>query len=201
MKKLFIYLSVFLLITEAHAQVFIGFNYTIPIVPLAFAGNDTTVNANASFTLKGSITGGTNPMNHYWSPGIFLNDSTLLNPTAIINQGITFTLNVSDANLCLATDQVVVTVTPNSIEDTEPFLIKISPNPNSGNFIISGLPANHDNIYTVTIRNILGALVFTKGNITSSQDVKISIGKVPAGMYLMELSDNERKICKNFFIW
>ena len=200
MKKILLYFIPVLLINAVNAQVFIGFNYTTPQSPLAFAGNDTTVKANATFTLSGSFSGGTAPFNHYWSPGVYLNDSTLLNPTAVLTQGVTFTFHISDANVCLASDQVVITVTPDGIEDVELSNIKIYPNPNTGDFIICGLPQKQNGSFTLNIRNILGEIIYTKRNITGSEDLIISLGKIPAGIYLLELSDNNSKILRNISI-
>jgi hypothetical protein len=181
------------------AQVFIGFNYTTPIAPQVVAGNDTTVKANDPFTLHGSFAGGTAPITHYWSPGQWLNDSTLLNPTAIINQNLTFTLTVSDSNVCVVTDQVNISVVPDGIETISAEQLKIFPNPNNGKFTIDGLNSIFQNVISLKLISLHGKLLYKEEINGHAGKVDVSLPQLPSGMYLVELhSDNTRLIIKLF---
>ncbi len=72
------------------------------------AGADTTVCKNTPFKLTG--TGGNN---FAWSPAVYLNDSTLINPSGsgILNTTV-FYLTSSFTNGCVKTDSVLVNVFP-----------------------------------------------------------------------------------------
>lgn len=83
---------------------------TVNPLPNANAGNDTavclskTVNLNAS----GGVT-------YMWHPGVTLSDSTISNPTAGPVGTTTYVVFVTDANGCVNTDTVVVTIKPNPL--------------------------------------------------------------------------------------
>ncbi|TVR79783.1 MAG: hypothetical protein EA412_05685, partial [Chitinophagaceae bacterium] len=79
--------------------------------PLADAGTSQTVCQGGTVTLNGS--GG---VSYSWSPGNLLNDSTLQNPQATVFNTTTFTLTVTDNNGCQNTDDVIVNVTPSTLD-------------------------------------------------------------------------------------
>lgn len=88
--------------------------------PAADAGTDQTICAGASVQIGGSPTGsaGTGTLSFSWVPTVGLNDATAANPTATPTNTTAYTVMVTDANGCTATDQITVTV-----EDTEPPVI------------------------------------------------------------------------------
>lgn len=77
---------------------------------IAEAGADMTICAGDTFTLNGSASGGTPPYSYYWSPGNILSDSTLLNPTSVIDGDTTFYFFVTDSLGCTAFDSVRISV-------------------------------------------------------------------------------------------
>jgi len=81
---------------------------------LANAGADAEICASGSTAIGGSpaATGGATPYMYSWSPTTALNDASLPNPTASPATTTAYTLTVTDANGCAATDQVTVTVNP-----------------------------------------------------------------------------------------
>ncbi len=74
------------------------------------AGNDTTVCENTSFSLNGK--GGTS---FAWTPGAYLNDSTVANPSGTVSGTTTFFLKSYYSTGCFKTDSVVVNVYPKPI--------------------------------------------------------------------------------------
>ena len=83
---------------------------TVNPLPNANAGNDTAVCLSKTVNLN--ATGGTSYM---WHPGLTLSDSTISNPTAGPVGTTTYVVFVTDANGCVNTDTVVVTIKPNPL--------------------------------------------------------------------------------------
>ncbi len=82
----------------------------------ANAGNDTTICKNNPTILNGSGNG----ISFAWIPKIFLNDSTLQNPTAIISTTTKFYLVVKNALGCSEKDSVTLSVRPNPVFNISP---------------------------------------------------------------------------------
>ncbi|RAU83547.1 Ig-like domain-containing protein [Pontibacter arcticus] len=77
------------------------------VTPVANAGEDVNVEQGKAVTLSAS--GG---VKYSWSPAAGLSDATLANPLAMPKQTTTYTVTITTAEGCTATDQVVVTVLP-----------------------------------------------------------------------------------------
>jgi hypothetical protein len=90
---------------------------TVDPLPVADAGADKSFcfGDPAGAQIGGSPTGsgGTPPYTYSWSPAAGLDDATLANPTATPGASQTYTVTVTDANLCEDTDAVDVTVLEN----------------------------------------------------------------------------------------
>jgi len=85
--------------------------------PTASAGPDRTICAGGLTTLIGTGNGGTPTQlgyNYNWTPSTGLDNNRLAVPTVSLSQPgvVTYTLEISDANGCMSTDQAVVTVAP-----------------------------------------------------------------------------------------
>lgn len=80
----------------------------------ADAGNDKSFCRGGSALLGAtpSGSGGRAPLLYSWSPGVSLNDSTIQRPIATPSQTTNYVLSVRDANGCIVTDSVRVTVFP-----------------------------------------------------------------------------------------
>ena len=83
---------------------------TVHPIPVVNAGSDTIINQGAPVTLNGNVTGGSLPYTLLWTPSSYLSDNDILNPVATPNSSITYTLSVTDANSCSATDNVYIGV-------------------------------------------------------------------------------------------
>jgi len=80
---------------------------TVNNLPVANAGNDDAICIYESTVLNAN--GGSN---YLWSPATGLNNSNISNPVASPTVTTTYTVTVSDANNCSATDDMVLTVYP-----------------------------------------------------------------------------------------
>lgn len=83
--------------------------------PVAFAGNDATVCANASLLLGETSQPG---YSYQWIPTTGLDDATLSNPTSVnANTGLTalinnYTVTITNQQGCTSSDNVMITVNP-----------------------------------------------------------------------------------------
>ena len=79
---------------------------------VANAGEDVTICSGSSVQLDGSASGGTEPYAYSWAPSAGLDNPNIANPNASPSENTTYTLTVTDANLCSDTDDVLITVNP-----------------------------------------------------------------------------------------
>lgn len=88
-----------------------GCTATPRVIPVAIdliaadAGNDTVVIENQPFQLNGSGGG-----SYSWSPAVGLDNPSVANPVALLQDDILYTLTVTSANGCSDEDQVAITV-------------------------------------------------------------------------------------------
>ncbi|MAT39049.1 MAG: hypothetical protein CL946_05535 [Ectothiorhodospiraceae bacterium] len=78
--------------------------------PVADAGLDATLCNGNRIQLGNPATGGTAPYLYTWSPIEGLSAPNIAQPLASPEHSTTYTLTVTDANGCVSTDQVIVTV-------------------------------------------------------------------------------------------
>jgi gliding motility-associated-like protein len=71
-----------------------------------------TICNSGSTPLAATVTGGTIAYTYSWSPAAGLSSTAVANPTATPAATTTYTLTVTDANLCSTTESVLVTVNP-----------------------------------------------------------------------------------------
>jgi hypothetical protein len=94
--------------TGATSQLYVTTN----ILPVANAGNDTTIPYGTSTTLH-AASGGSGSYSYYWTPDELLEDPNVQNPeTVILTVSDYFTVEVTnDTTSCRNTDDVLVTIT------------------------------------------------------------------------------------------
>jgi gliding motility-associated-like protein len=86
----------------------------IPFAPLVASADTTLICKDGTVQLN--VAGG-NPTQHYtWSPGMYLNDSSIQNPIASLTDTTTFTVTVN-AGGCTATDNITIYVAPTPTAD------------------------------------------------------------------------------------
>ena len=83
---------------------------TVTIYPIVNvnAGPDRTVLEAATITLDPVVTG--TALQYLWTPNLYLNDNTIINPVVSGVQDITYTLSVTGTGGCIFNDQVFVKV-------------------------------------------------------------------------------------------
>ncbi|MCY7409322.1 MAG: family 16 glycosylhydrolase [Chitinophagales bacterium] len=62
---------------------------------------DTTLYLNQSVQLNPQVSGGVGSLNYSWSPSLWLNDSTIVNPVCVPRSSIRYTLVVGDSLNCI----------------------------------------------------------------------------------------------------
>lgn len=166
----------------ATASVQVG---TLPSPP-ANAGNDVTISSGQSTTL--TATGGTS---FVWSNGA-ATASTIVNPTSTT----TYTVTVTNAQGCSATDQVVVTVSggvftvtaltsDNEICEGDQVQLDAVPSGGSGNYTYTwssipvGFASTAKNPNTSPAVNTVYTVVASDGSATASASVSVTVHSLP----------------------
>jgi gliding motility-associated-like protein len=165
---------------------------TVFAVPVIDAGPDRFVLEGGSGVLLGSASG--NGLNYSWTPSTWLNNPGIVQPTTTPTDDIVYTLTVTSADGCVASDEVAVKVlkTPN-IPNT------FSPN---GDGIHDKWEIKYLNTYpgcTVEIYNRYGQLVFQSTGYNKPWDGTFKDKQLPAGTYYYIINPkNGRKQMSGF---
>ena len=93
---------------------------TVNALPSVNAGADLALCAGGSVSLSGSASSGETPYTPSWNNGSSLSATNIFNPAATPSSTTTYTLTVTDNNLCTSSDQVVVTVNALPVVDAGP---------------------------------------------------------------------------------
>ena len=109
--------------------------------PVVSAGHDQTLCLGEGTQLNGSATG-TAPFTYSWTPSTGLSSTTIANPFCSPPSTTTYTLTVTDANGCSASDDVTVTLAPlpSAFFQDPGFLCQGDP----VNLCVNGNPAGYD---------------------------------------------------------
>ena len=81
-------------------------------LPTVNAGANQSLCLGASVSLNGTVSGGLAPYNISWNNSSSLSSGSALTPTATPSTTTTYLLTVTDARMCQASDDVVITVNP-----------------------------------------------------------------------------------------
>ena len=151
--------------------------------PLADAGTDTTVVVNIPFQLYG--TGGGF---YSWSPTNLLNDPFLPNPTAVLQTGQVFILQVKGSNGCISYDTVKV-----SVFEKPGFVMPsaFTPNGDGLNDIFRPLPGKVTKLHFLRVFNRFGQMVFQSFDGSRGWDGTFRGQKQNTGTYVWVLKGRD----------
>ncbi|HIA11066.1 MAG TPA: T9SS type A sorting domain-containing protein, partial [Flavobacteriales bacterium] len=134
-----------------------------------------------------TVTGGTEPWTYFWTPG---------NETTVDLSGLgggTYTILVTDANSCTATQTVSVQPGPSAIGAVKfDVVFNVYPNPNDGSFVVKIQNLKGDD-YNLEIRNIIGQLVYTEviSDVTGKLRKEVNMKEQERGVYFLSVTNEE----------
>lgn len=103
-------------------------------------------------------------------------------------------------NGCSSGDSSPINVTGTGVDEANPHLLVIYPNPSSGNFSIS-FDAKANETYTLELFDDLGQIVFTEVIKSSGAFVKqVSLGEKATGIYTVSLKSEGKETVKKIII-
>jgi len=157
-----------------------------PVPAISITPSAATISLGNSIQLNATING--NYSNYYWTPGVGLNNNTILNPVANPAATTVYKLNVLTAENCTTAKEITVTVTtkiyiPNSF----------SPDGNGLNDIFRIPPGIIFNLQNLSIYNRYGNLVFKTGDINKGWDGTYKNIRCPAGVYTYLINGSDVK--------
>ncbi|MFK7947298.1 MAG: T9SS type A sorting domain-containing protein [Saprospiraceae bacterium] len=155
------------------------------------AVSDTNTQAVGSATAM--VTGGTMPYTYTWNGTVGSSDLTALTAG-------TYTVEVTDANGCMATDSVVVEDAVSTYGIEYVTNVSIYPNPTRGNTVID-LELSQNADIAISVFSITGVLIqdFGKEN-TSHVTHQIDLSTYAEGMYLVRFVVDNQVITKKLLI-
>lgn len=117
--KKILFLLFYLYANIIFSQQTVNFNISLPEILTADAGCDQYLTLGQIVALGGypAAIGGTPPYSYCWSPGLFLNDSTIANPNSSPQHNISYTLQIIDGNNCTSSDIVNIYIPSVNIEN------------------------------------------------------------------------------------
>jgi gliding motility-associated-like protein len=104
--------TIYILEVDDGISLITGFvTVTVNPLPVVFAGADQVIPTGSSATIGDATASGAEPLSYSWLPAALFLDPTVLNPTTVSMTATTvFTLTVTDANGCEASDEVTIVV-------------------------------------------------------------------------------------------
>ncbi len=150
---------------------------TVVQPPVAMAGNDTTICEGETVQLNGS--GG---VTYSWSPSADLSCASCSNPIASPTVTTTYSVTVSDANNCSATDAINVTVDPclgiSSVGANE---FAVFPNPANAEVTI----VSSEVMKELALRNLLGETIIRKPE--NAKQSTLDLSGLASGVYIIQI--------------
>ena len=153
-----------------------------------------------------NILGGSGEYSYNWSPSEFLDDSTLLSPTAFPQDTTEYFLTVTDAEGCSFTISFTVNVQESTTDlqaihlSDNNLKAKLYPNPNNGRFKIE-LSGKYTGKIDLKIIDNTGRTVYQNqiGNF-NRKHLETVDAKLPQGIYNLLVNSRNQKIQKQFVI-
>ena len=163
---------------------------TVNALPAANAGADVSIASGSSMKLQGS--GGTS---YSWSPVTGLSSASVSNPTAKPSVTTTYTLTVTDARGCKASDNVTVTVLKSSGVEENAATIQVYPNPASDVLTVESA----EMISSIRIIDQSGRIVNVISEVNYLR-LQLQLEGMPAGIYYIEVTGGEGITYRAMFV-
>ena len=185
--KLFLTLVLCCFLVEVYAQQ----THTItlasnqPPVLTAHAGDDAVFSSPFQIGGTPSASGGTSPYNYIWSPVTDLSNGTISNPTINnLTAERMYTLTVTDARNCTASDEIYVSIAPLSLSGASS--ISIYPTVASHFLTIESVAQ----IFSVRIVDLNGKEQVQEQGYSKS--LQLNVQSLKEGLYLLQVqTENE----------
>ncbi len=154
---------------------------TVSPPPNLFVGKDTTIAINQPLQLYGIDVNNTGFNNYTWSPIFGLNNPFIVNPIAVLNRDITYSLTAQNANGCIGVDDIKITV----FEGPEIYVPNaFTPNGDGKNDVLKAIPIGLREFKYFTIFNAYGQQVFTTKDPVIGWDGNFKTAKQGTGTYV-----------------
>ena len=141
--------------------------------------------------------GGTAPFTYAW------NDAGMQTADTAVNLGPgSYTVIVTDNNGCVDSSSVTINEYGVGIDDLlNPALVKVYPNPNNGQFVLSGLDAfGMESQLQVAVYDLNGKRIFSQ-DVHAQNELEISLpGNRVAGVYMVHVQSENMKLIKRVMI-
>ena len=140
-------------------------------------------------SLTATVAGGTAPYCYSW---VYPDNTTTADGQTItgITQAGTYTLNVTDALGC--SNSITTDITTSIEEVSFATELKLYPNPNRGQFTLE--LANLTENVSISVKNVVGQVVFTGNMNAGSINKVISLNNAEAGIYFIDVKSTSGEI-------
>jgi hypothetical protein len=152
-----------------------------------------TITQNGVVLTSSSATG-----NQWYLNGVLIPGATGQSYTATANGNYTV---VVTSNGCASSASAASTVSTISVDENDPYLTVIYPNPTNGNFTVS-FNANSSEKYTLRIYNDIGQIVVSEviNNHNGAYSKAIELGDKASGVYTLTLTNGKVETTKKIVI-
>lgn len=194
MKRILLTITVLLFgIAITQAQTIITLSADQPSKLEAHAGSDTATFLDDPVTLgdNPAAVGGTEPYSCIWSNGnSFI--STEANPSVYPSENTTYILTVIDSSMCIATDEISISIDFTGIDDLYGKALRIYPNPTTHRFTVehSGTDC------LISLVNEKGIRLWTKPLGGKASFVAPST----PGIYFLRIDDGEKELVRRVVV-
>jgi hypothetical protein len=147
-------------------------------IQVSTSNNNLSCSSCSDGSIVASGSGGTAPYSYTWTPGNFYSSSIVDMPAGC------YTLNVRDANGCSAEKQICLSFDTGLNENAPWSGLRVSPNPSSGLFLISGL-SMQTQVYVYDAR---GRLISA---MKKDLNAEIDLSENADGIYFVRMISNE----------
>jgi gliding motility-associated-like protein len=148
---------------------------TVNPAPEVNAGADRTIIVGDVIQLNATAANGS----YLWTPATGLSSATILDPTASPAATTTYTLRVTDAKGCTATDQMTINVFPNCVKPKEAF----TPNGDGINDVWTVTNGSCTNSIALHVFNRYGSTVYSSTAYNNDWDGTFKGERLPDGTY------------------